>query len=437
MKKILRTENLWNNKKMRLILAAVAVIAVILGCLTVPSGEVSEAAGKKLKVSCKKTVAVNCTTTIKTNVKAKFQSSDKKTATVNSKGIVKGKKAGKVKITVTSKTNKKDQKTVTITVKNQLVITAPAGSKAELYVGETMKIKANLPSAFKSSDTSVATVSSSGKVAGKKAGTAKITVTSKSNKKWKKTVTITVKEKPEEKTETTTENKTTESKTTEATTENITTENNTAENNTTEKNTTEDKTTENTTTEEQPKPENKTLVGIEANYGTNKIPYVLTANADYVFYSAGIDLTLLYNDGSKEKLPIHQRCNIQETRIREEDVDYGKVITYEVEYKGFTDEMIVEYIKTDEKYPLNIFVEETGYKKEPGTELSPEDYTVLVTYSDGSGEYVDNSKCNYAYMGETETHEYEYMIGYDYYFTDSKGNELYVFQFYYLYLPHK
>ena len=131
MKKILRTENLWNNKKMRLILTAVAVIAVILGCLTVPSGEVSEAAGKKLKVSCKKTVAVNCTTTIKTNVKAKFQSSDKKIATVNSKGIVKGKKAGKVKITVTSKTNKKDKKTVTITVKNQLVITAPAGSKAE------------------------------------------------------------------------------------------------------------------------------------------------------------------------------------------------------------------------------------------------------------------------------------------------------------------
>ena len=432
MKKILRTENLWNNKKMRLILTAVAVIAVILGCLTVPSGEVSEAAGKKLKVSCKKTVAVNCTTTIKTNVKAKFQSSDKKIATVNSKGIVKGKKAGKVKITVTSKTNKKNQKTVIITVKNQLVITAPAGSKAELYVGETTKIKANLPSAFKSSDTNVATVSSNGKVAAKKAGTVKITVTSKNNKKWKKTVTITVKEKPEEKTEATTENRTTESKTTEATTENITTESNTAENNKTE-----DKTTEDTTTEEQPKPENKTLVGIEANYGTNKIPYVTTSNADYLFHEMGVDLTLLYNDGSKEKLPINERIDIQVVKINEEDVDYGKIITYDVKYKGFTNEMIVEYIKTDEKYPLNIFAEETGYKKEPGTELLPEDYTVLVTYSDETVEYVDNSKCIYSYIGETETHKYEYMIGYDYYFTDSKGNELYVFQFDYLYLPHK
>ena len=414
MKKILRTENLWNNKKMRLILTAVAVIAVILGCLTVPSGEVSEAAGKKLKISCKKTVAVNCTTTIKTNVKAKFQSSDKKIATVNSKGIVKGKKAGKVKITVTSKTNKKDKKTVTITVKNQLVITAPAGSKAELYVGETMKIKTNLPSAFKSSDTNVATVNSNGKVAAKKAGTAKITVTSKNNKKWKKTVTITVKEKPEEKTE--------------AATENITTESNTAENNT----------TENNTTEEQLKPENKTLVGIEANYGTNKIPYVTTSNADYLFYRMGVDLTLLYNDGSKEKLPINERVDIQVTEINEEDVDYGKIITYEVEYKGFTNEMIIEYIKTDDKYMLDITVEEAGYKKELGTELSPEDYTVYVAYSDGTGEYIeDKSKCNYAYMGETETHEYEYIIGYNYYFTDSQGNDLYVFRFGYFSIPHK
>ena len=98
MKKILRTENLWNNKKMWLIFTVVTAIAVILGCLTTPNAEVSEAASKKLKISCKKTVAVNCTTTIKTNVKAKFQSSNKKIATVNSKGVVKGKKAGKVRL---------------------------------------------------------------------------------------------------------------------------------------------------------------------------------------------------------------------------------------------------------------------------------------------------------------------------------------------------
>lgn len=194
-------------------MAVFTALVLLMGCLIIPaSGEHVYAAGKKLKVTCsQKTIALNCTTTIKTNVKATFQSSNKKIATVSSKGVVKGKKAGKVKITVTSKSNKKQKKSLTIIVKNQLVVTAPKNAKATLYVGDSMKVETNIAAKFESSKTSVATVSSTGNVVAKKDGTAKITVTAKKNPKLKKTVTITVKKK----TESITEEKTTEQSTTE------------------------------------------------------------------------------------------------------------------------------------------------------------------------------------------------------------------------------
>lgn len=94
---------------------SVILTAALIGSL-IASPTAAEAATKKLKVTSPKNVVVNRSIKIKTNIKCKFKSSNKKIATVNSKGIVKGKKAGKVKITVIAKKGKQ-KKTVTITVK--------------------------------------------------------------------------------------------------------------------------------------------------------------------------------------------------------------------------------------------------------------------------------------------------------------------------------
>lgn len=105
--------------------AVLLTFVMLCGCLIIPTPANVEAAGNtKLKVTSAKTVVVGKTIKIKTNVKAKFKSSNKKIATVSNKGVVKGKKAGKVKITVTSKSNKKQKKVIKITVKKKQNTTA-------------------------------------------------------------------------------------------------------------------------------------------------------------------------------------------------------------------------------------------------------------------------------------------------------------------------
>lgn len=69
----------------------------------------------------KKTITVNQTTKIKTNYSSKnlkWRSSNEKIASVDKNGKVKGKKAGTVKITITSKKDKTIKKTIKIKVKN-------------------------------------------------------------------------------------------------------------------------------------------------------------------------------------------------------------------------------------------------------------------------------------------------------------------------------
>ena len=107
---------------------------------------------------------------------AKFTSSNKKVATVNSKGVVTAKKAGKAVITV--KVGKLSKK-VTIQVKAPSVKLTKIS--ANIKVGKTVTIKAKAtPSGtvkYTSSNKEVATVTSKGVVKGKKKGTAVITVT--------------------------------------------------------------------------------------------------------------------------------------------------------------------------------------------------------------------------------------------------------------------
>jgi len=224
--------------------------------LTVSKGK------QKAKITLKEkkaSIVVGKTTTIKvksfkgiSNKNIAFSSSDKKVATVSSKGKVTGKKAGKATITVTSLINKNVKAKFTITVKTADMIDTDYSEKGkgkivlaensvtlypeksfhkiydhcgdaetleyyenvanirQHFIGEQIlaqkekygqaqiKVKRitgvkNSAVSYKSSNTSVAAVSSTGFVTPKKVGTATITVTSKANKKVQAKYKVTVK----------------------------------------------------------------------------------------------------------------------------------------------------------------------------------------------------------------------------------------------------
>ena len=120
-----------------------------------------------------KTTALKATTN-DSDVKVTFKSSNTKIATVNSKGVVKGVKAGTATITVTAGNVKA---TCKVTVKNPTLKFAK--SSTTIYRGKTATVKAAAaPSAtvkYTSSNTKIATVNSKGVVKGIKAGTVTIT----------------------------------------------------------------------------------------------------------------------------------------------------------------------------------------------------------------------------------------------------------------------
>ena len=224
--------------------------------LTVSKGK------QKAKITLKEkkaSIVVGKTTTIKvksfkgiSNKNIAFSSSDKKVATVSSKGKVTGKKAGTATITVTSLINKKVKAVFKVTVKTADMIDTDYSEKGkgkivleednvvlypeksfhkiynhcgdahslefytedhesmDQFIGEQLlvqkekygqaqiKVKRitgvkNSAVSYKSSNTSVAAVSSTGFVTPKKVGTATITVTSKANKKVQAKYKVTVK----------------------------------------------------------------------------------------------------------------------------------------------------------------------------------------------------------------------------------------------------
>ena len=135
----------------------------------------------------KKLASSIAVTPVTSKEKVTYSSSNKKVATVSSKGVIKAKKAGTAKITVKSG-SKKVVVTVKVTgVKTTKISGVPATKK--IAKGKSFKIKAAATPkntdekiTFKSSNKKVATVTSKGVVKGLKKGTATITVQSGSKK---------------------------------------------------------------------------------------------------------------------------------------------------------------------------------------------------------------------------------------------------------------
>ena len=129
-----------------------------------------------------------------------WTSSNTKIATV-SNGVVKGVKAGRVIITAKTIDGSNISAKCTVTVK-QPVTRISLSKKATMYTGKklTLKTKVNPANAsnkaltWKSSNTKLATVASTGVVTGVKAGTVKITATAKDGSRKSATCTVTVRQ---------------------------------------------------------------------------------------------------------------------------------------------------------------------------------------------------------------------------------------------------
>lgn len=168
---------------------------------------------KKIQISknvlaVQKGKTVNIKATVKpknaSNKKLKYKTSNKKIATVNSKGKVKGIKNGTVTITVTAADGSKKKATCKVGVYTAKIKKATVSpSKKTLNVGKTVTLKTKIKSPSKgavnlftwtSSNKKVASVDAKGKVKALKAGTATITGTAADGSKKKVTCKITVKQ---------------------------------------------------------------------------------------------------------------------------------------------------------------------------------------------------------------------------------------------------
>lgn len=160
---------------------------------------------KTVVVAKGKSVKLKTTVTVKPNKKANkkvsYSSKNKSIATVDSKGVVKGKKAGTTKVTVTSTKNKKKKATITVKVVKGAVKKVTVNKKsASLNVGETLKLKATVKAekgavktlAYVSSKPEVAKVSNKGVITAIGDGSATITARAIDGSGKKATCKVTV-----------------------------------------------------------------------------------------------------------------------------------------------------------------------------------------------------------------------------------------------------
>ena len=169
------------------------VLAMIVTSLAMPFN--TQAATKSITLNrAKATIYAGQTTTLKvTKVKGltskavTWKSSNKKVATVTSKGVVKGVKAGTATITATSKKSSRVKATCKVTVKTVKVETINTARNVAIKKGKSMKLVVNVTPTnatnkeltFKSNDPKTAKVDKNGKITGVRTGGATITVKSK------------------------------------------------------------------------------------------------------------------------------------------------------------------------------------------------------------------------------------------------------------------
>ena len=195
------------NRKLKVLAAALALIMTVGAVPPVTGTEIPmitatvEAAAKKVSLKAyNKKVYAGRSGKIKVKstrgAKLSYKTSNKKIATVNSRGVVTGKKAGTVKITITAKKSKYKtvKKTITVkVVKQNQKITA---SSQTLALGQRKNLgaKAKTGMTYKSANPKVVTVDKKGNLKALKTGTAKITIYAKASGAYNKAFrTITVK----------------------------------------------------------------------------------------------------------------------------------------------------------------------------------------------------------------------------------------------------
>ncbi len=138
-----------------------------------------------------------------TNKQVSYKSSNSKIVSVSSSGKLVAKKKGSVKITVTAKdgSGKKAYLSVkAVTPVSKITITKPSVNSIVITKGKTYTLKTSVSPSnaynkgliYSSSNTKIATVSSKGKITGKKNGTAIITVKAKDGSGKKAAITVIV-----------------------------------------------------------------------------------------------------------------------------------------------------------------------------------------------------------------------------------------------------
>ncbi len=217
-----RKAELMKLRKVMTLIVAFAMAFTVFGYGFAAQADAATAKPKKITLTAnyktvdikgKVTVKVKSVSPAEASKAVTWKSSNKKIATVSSKGVVTGKKKGTVKITATSKKNKKVKKTITIKVKQ--IKPSLKLSNVTVYTNNGSKsIKASVPGnvynagvSYKLSSTKYAKLNTSKATKGSvkitpnnknsKSTTVKLTATSKENKKVKKTCTVTIRKSVE------------------------------------------------------------------------------------------------------------------------------------------------------------------------------------------------------------------------------------------------